>query len=490
MSRVFIKSSFLAACLPLFASLAIFSLLPARLSAQTAASLDEVKKIYVEPFTGKRGAQEIREEFVDRLKHDPRLSVVANPSQSDAVLKGNGEIWATGHIATNPRAASSNRSPVYSGYLSLTVEGRNAQPLWSYLVTPSGPLSGGITASLAGHGVKLLDAAIGHEKRTAASGSAPLTVLPNPALQTTLDGAGGTFPAPLYQAWIGSFHQLHPEIEVSYSAVGSEQGIQRLLDGKSNFAASDAPVSPDRANLQHFATVLGAIVPIYNVAGLDRSLRFTPEILAGIYLGNISRWDDPLIRAANQGSKFPHAQIAVVHRSDGSGTTYAFTDYLTKTVPAWKSVGTGTTVPWPVGIGFAGNDGVATSVQRTPNSIGYVELTFAIQRELSFGAVRNRAGNFVSASLESVAAAAKSAAPLPSAAMRSIVDAPGKDAYPIASFTWILLPMPVPAKDRSPLIQFLQWMLTSGQKQSSSLGYAPLPRELADRELQSFVQLK
>ncbi len=284
--------------------------------------------------------------------------------------------------------------------------------------------------------------------------------------------------------------RAHPEIRVSYEAVGSEEGIQRLLDKKVDFAASDVATSPDGVPLQRFATVLGAVVPIYNVLGIDRQLRFTPEVLAGIYMGKITRWDAPEIRAANRGVSLPNAPIIVIHRSDGSGTTYAFTDYLAKTSSAWKStVGVGSTVQWPVGTGALRNDGVATLVQQTPNSIGYVELTYAIQHELSFGAVRNAAGAYINASLESVAAAALSA-PTGAGGAPSITDAPGKAAYPIASFTWIVLPEPMPSGERNAIAQMLQWMLTSGQKQSSALGYAPLPRELASRELQALAQLK
>ena len=457
--------------------------------AQTASTLAQVRKIYVEPFSGKRGADEIRNEVIDRLRHDPALTIVNSASQSDAVLKGNGEIWISGYIGNNPRAQASNRSPIYSGYLSLTLEGVNAQPLWSYLVTPAGSFSGAITSSLAGHGAKLLLTAVAHDKESGAS-SANASIPNATTAQQSLKGAGATFPAPLYQAWIESFRQIHPEIHISYDGVGSEEGIQRLLDKQIDFAASDAATSPPGAMLQRFATVLGAVVPIYNLSGIDHELRFTPEILAGIYLGKITRWDAPEIRAVNHGLNLPNAPIAVVHRSDGSGTTYAFTDFLTKTSPAWKAaIGLGTTVRWPVGTGAVHNDGVAALVEKTPNSIGYVELTYAIQNELSFGSVRNAAGAYITASLESVAAAAQSASAT-SGATPSITDAPGKTSYPIASFTWIVLPEPVSVSGRIAITQMLQWMLTSGQKLSSALGYAPLPHELANRELQSLTQLK
>jgi phosphate ABC transporter phosphate-binding protein len=457
--------------------------------AQTAATLAQVRKVFVEPFSGKLGAEEIRSAVIDRLRHDPALTIVDSASQSDAVLKGNGEIWVSGYIGNNPRAQGSNRSPIYSGYLSLTLEGSNAQPLWSYLVTPAGSLSSAITFNLASHGAKLLITAVEHEKERGATPVVPV-IQDAATKKETLKGAGGTFPAPLYQAWIQSFGQIHPEMHLTYKAVGSEEGIRQLLDKQIDFAASDVPASPDETKLQRFATVLGAVVPVYNLRGVDRELRFTPEILSGIYLGKITRWDAPEMRAVNRGISLPNSPIAVVRRSEGSGTTYAFTEFLSMTSPDWKSaVGIGSTVQWPVGASAAGNDGMVALVERTPGSIGYVELTYAIQHDLSFGAVRNAAGAYVTASLESVAAAAQSASAT-GGATPSIINAPGKNSYPIATFTWIVLPDPVPAAERDAAAQMLQWMLTSGQKQSSALGYTPLPHELASRELASLARLK
>jgi phosphate transport system substrate-binding protein len=463
-------------------------LFPCASFAQGASTLAQVKKIYVEPFAGKRGTTEIRNELIDRLRRDRALILVDNAAQSDAVLKGTGDIWISGHIGNNPRAQGSSRSPIYTGYLSLTLEGGDSQPLWSSLVTPASSLSGAITSNLADHGAKLLLTAVANERTNGAPSPNP-SIASAAAVQQSLQGAGATFPAPLYRAWIESYRQAHPGVRISYDAVGSEEGIARLVGKKVDFAASDIAASPPGSELQRFATVLGAVVPIYNLAGLDRGLRFTPEVLAGIYLGKITRWNAPEIRDINRGFSLPNAPIAVVYRSEGSGTSYAFTEFLSKTSPEWKTaVGAGSTVKWTTGVGASGNDGVAALVAKTPDSIGYVELTYAIQHELSFGQVRNAAGAFVAASLESVAAAAQNA--LASGATLSIVDAPGKASYPIATFTWILLPEPVPAADRTAITQMLQWMLTSGQKQSSALGYQPLPHELASRELQSLGQLK
>jgi len=475
-----------------YVALALLSLAGNASQAPSAASLAQVSKIYVEPFAGKRGASEIRGQVIGLLKHNPSLTIVSSADQADAVLKGNGEIWTTGYISTNPRAAESSRNPIYSGFLSLTLEGGNGQALWSYLVTPAGSFSSAITTNLASRGANLLLTAVDREKGSSAGATTTgANAAPANSGRQRLEGAGGTFPAPLYQAWIQTFHQIHPEIEIAYLPVGSEKGIQRLLDQQVDFAASDVADSPPGTNLQRFATVLGAVVPIYNLhPGPERSLHFTPEILAGIYLGKITRWNDPIIRAANRGVNLPDAAIALFHRGDGSGSTYAFTDFLTKTSPEWKSaVGTGSTVRWPAGTEAVGNDGVAVQVKQTPNSIGYVELTYAVQRELSYGAVRNPAGAFVTANLETVGAAARTSLMSADLAV-SITNAPGKDAYPIASFTWIVLPALVPEGKKGPIRQMLQWMLTSGQKQSPALGYAPLPHDLAGRELESVSQLK
>ncbi len=471
---------------------AVFALLSALPSlAQTAVTLAQVSKLYVEPFSGKRGASEIRYEVLNRLKHDHSLTIVGSASQADAVLKGTGEIWTKGYIDTNPRASASNRSPVYGGYLSVTLEGKDAQPLWSYLVTPAGSLAGGITTDLASRAAKLLMTAVAQGRGSGtAAGSSSAATPANATVTKSLKGGGATFPAPLYQDWFQTFRQLHPEIHIEYDPIGSEKGIERLQASQLDFAASDLPALPAGARLQRVATVLGAVVPIYNLRDVGRELHFTADILAGIYLGKITRWDDPAIRAANRNLNLPSAPITVVHRVDGSGTTFAFTNFLSQTVPAWKSgVGVGSSVSWPTGVGADGNGGVANQVEQTPNSIGYVELTYAIQRELSFGSVRNSAGNFVFANLESVSAAAQSVTGAQDPA-ENITNAPGGGSYPITSLTWIVLPAPVAAGDRSVFDQLLRWMLTSGQKQCSALGYAPLPKELASRELQMLSKLQ
>jgi phosphate transport system substrate-binding protein len=314
----------------------------------------------------------------------------------------------------------------------------------------------------------------------------------------TLNAAGATFPAPLYQSWIASFHEHHPDIHITYSAIGSETGIQQLHDQKITFAASDVPLSDLYMSqmplkLLQFATAVGAVVPIYHLSQTREDLRFTPEVLAGIYLGKIRKWNDPSIRAINQGVNLPDAEIIVIHRADGSGTTFAWTDLLTKTSAEWKSVvGSGTTVKWPIGQGALGNDGIASMLERTANSIGYVELSFAIQRQLSYGAVRNAAGNFTQANLSTLTAAAdNSSASGAGTISSSLINAPGKDSYPITSFTWLLVPESIPDPAvKSAIVAFIDWILTSGQKECSALGYNPLPKEIVSRELEQLSKFK
>jgi phosphate transport system substrate-binding protein len=246
-------------------------------------------------------------------------------------------------------------------------------------------------------------------------------------------------------------------------------------------------MSQTKTTFLHFAAVLGAVVPIYNLQSSDRNLNFTAETLAGIYLGTIKKWNDPRIRRSNRNAALPDSEIVVIRRSDGSGTTFVWTDYLSKVSSEWKGVvGAGTVVKWPVGAGVEGNEALAAMVQRTPNSIGYVELVYALRHQLSFGTVRNAAGQFVQADLSSVTAAAGGAAGAMTSDFRvSITNASGKDAYPISTFTWWLFPRELASGDKKPeFFELLQWVLTSGQKQCSALGYAPLPREIASRELQ------
>ena len=323
-------------------------------------------------------------------------------------------------------------------------------------------------------------------------------LLAMPALaQTTLNGAGATFPYPMYSKWFSEYHKLHPDIQINYQSIGSGGGIRQVINGTVDFGASDGPMTDDmlkeaKTKILHMPTVLGADVPAYNIPGVSAELKFTPEALAGIFLGKITKWNDKAIAGANPGVNLPDKDIIVVHRSDGSGTTYIWTDYLSKISPEWQSeVGKGTSVKWPIGLGGKGNEGVAGSIRQLPGSIGYVELIYAVQNNITYGSVKNAAGNFVKASLESVTAAAASSPKMPADFRVSITNAPGKDAYPISSFTWLLIP--AQSKDAAHgkiLADFLNWMVTDGQKMTAALSYAPLPEGVVQKEKEAIKQVK
>jgi phosphate transport system substrate-binding protein len=316
--------------------------------------------------------------------------------------------------------------------------------------------------------------------------------------QTTLNGAGATFPNPIYQKWFSEYHKAHPDVQFNYQSIGSGGGIRQVLAGTVEFGASDGPMSDEQlaqsknTRILHVPTVLGADVPAYNIPGVSGDLKFTPEALAGIFLGKITVWNDPAIAKANPNVKLPGDQIIVIHRSDGSGTTYIWTDYLTKVSSDWKGqVGTGTSVKWPVGLGGKGNEGVAGMIRQMQGSIGYIELIYAVQNKISYGIVKNAAGEFVKASLDSVTAAAASAKSMPADFRVSITNAPGKDAYPISSFTWLLIPAQSkdPAKGKI-LSDFLSWMVDSGQKMVADLTYAPLPASVAAKVKEEIKQVR
>jgi len=319
-----------------------------------------------------------------------------------------------------------------------------------------------------------------------------------PALaQTKLNGAGATFPNPIYSKWFSEYHKLHPDIEINYQSIGSGGGIRQVIAGTVDFGASDGPMTDDqlkeaKMKILHFPTVLGADVPAYNIPGVNAELKFTPDALAGIFLGKITKWNDKALTGPNPGVSLPDRDIIVVHRSDGSGTTYIWTDYLSKVSPEWQSqAGKGTSVKWPVGLGGKGNEGVAGSIRQLQGSIGYVELIYAVQNNISYGSVKNAAGNFVKASLDSVTAAAASAPKMPADFRVSITNAPGKDAYPISSFTWLLIP--AQAKDASHskiLADFLNWMVTDGQRMTAALSYAPLPEGVVQKEKEAIKQVR
>jgi len=316
------------------------------------------------------------------------------------------------------------------------------------------------------------------------------------AAQTNLNAAGATFPYPIYSKWFNEYHKLHPDIQINYQSIGSGGGIRQVLAGTVDFGATDGPMTNDqmgqaKTKILHIPTVLGAVVPAYNVPGVKTDLKFTPEALAGIFLGRITSWNDKAIASANPGVSLPSQSIIVVHRSDGSGTTYIFTDYLSKISPEWKSsVGAKTSVSWPVGLGAKGNEGVAGMVRQMEGAIGYVELIYALQTNIPYGSVKNPAGEFVKASLASTTTAAASAK-MPPDFRVSITNAPGLGAYPIASFTWLLIPVQSKDAQRGQIIKdFLNWMVGDGQNMVTQLSYAPLPKEVAGKVKATIAQVR
>jgi phosphate transport system substrate-binding protein len=326
-----------------------------------------------------------------------------------------------------------------------------------------------------------------------------LVALPLPG-QTTLNGAGATFPNPMYSKWFSDYHKLHPDIQINYQSIGSGGGIRQVTEGTVDFGASDMPMTDGqlteaqtklKTKILNIPAVLGAAVPAYNIPGVKGEVKFTPEALAGIFLGRITKWNDKAITSANPGVNFPDKDIVVVYRTEGSGTTFIWTDYLSKVSPDWKSqVGSNASVKWPVGMGGKGSEGVAGSIRQLQGSIGYVELIYAVQNNIAYGSVKNSAGNFVKATLESVTAAAASAAKMPADFRVSITDAPGKDAYPISSFTWLLIPEQ--SKDAAKgkiLADFLNWMVTDGQKMTTALSYSPLPDNVVQKVKEAIKQV-
>ena len=312
--------------------------------------------------------------------------------------------------------------------------------------------------------------------------------LPVFAETITLNGAGATFPYPIYSKWFSEYNKLHPDVQINYQSIGSGGGIRQVINGTVDFGASDGPMTDDQLKeakfkLFHIPTVLGAVVPAYNVPGISGEIKFTPEALAGIFLGKVQNWNDPAIAKANPGVSLPNQSIIVVHRSDGSGTTYIFTDFLSKVSKDWEStVGKGASVKWPVGLGGKGNEGVAGQIRQLQGSIGYIELIYALQNKITFGAVKNAAGESVRASLDGVTEAAASLKNMPADFRVSITNAPGKTAYPISSFTWLL----IPAQSKDPkkgkiLADFLSWMVSDGQKMTNDLSYAPLPASVVEK---------
>src|SRR6476620_3730250 len=329
-----------------------------------------------------------------------------------------------------------------------------------------------------------------------AAAFAAAAVLPVQAQQ--INGAGATFPYPIYSKWFSEYNKLHPEVEINYQSIGSGGGIRQLSNQTVFFGATDGPMTADQqfaapGAILHLPTVLGAVVPIYNIPGVDTPLKFSGKVLADIIMGKVTKWNDASIVGLNPGVKLPGSDITVAHRSDGSGTTYIFVDYLSKVSPDFKkTVGVATSVNWPVGVGGKGNEGVAGLVKQTPGSIGYVELIYAMQNKIDYGSVQNMAGEFVRSSVASVTAAAASAAPqMPKDFRVSITNAPGKGVYPISSFTWLLFYENPKDKAKAKIMaDFLKWALAEGQKYAKDLGYAPLPANVVQLEMEALKKIK
>jgi phosphate transport system substrate-binding protein len=319
--------------------------------------------------------------------------------------------------------------------------------------------------------------------------------------QILINGAGASFPYPIYSKWFDDYGKKFPTIQINYSSLGSGAGVQQVIAGTVDFGATDSPMTDDLEKafrekrgygVLHFPTVMGGNVPIYNIAGITKSLNFTPEALAGIFLGKIKKWRDPELMNANPGVNLPDSHIIVVHRSDASGTTFVWTDYLSKISKEWEmKVGRGNAVKWPVGLGGKGSEGVTGQVKQQPNSIGYVEVIWALQNKLPYGRVRNAGGEFVEANLSTVTAAAAGAIKdIPDDFRVSITNAPGNDAYPISTFTWLLIPEKIEdARKRRAIKDFLSWMLKDGQNSVEALSYARLPQVVTDREAKAIAKI-
>jgi phosphate transport system substrate-binding protein len=327
---------------------------------------------------------------------------------------------------------------------------------------------------------------------------AAAAAIPVSAQNLQIDGAGATFPNPIYSKWFSEYNKLHPNVQINYQPIGSGGGIRQLTSQTVFFGATDGPMTNDQiqaagARILHLPTVLGGVVPVYNVPGLSGELRFSGPLLADIFLGKVAKWNDAAIAKENPGVSLPSSDVTVAHRADGSGTSYIFCDFLAKSSPEWKQkVGVATSVNWPTGVGGKGNEGVAGLVKQTPGSIGYVELIYALQNKIPFGAVKNSAGEYVKASLDTVtAAAAATEGKMPPDFRVSITNAPGKNAYPIASFTWLLFyESPKDKAKAKAMVDFMRWALADGQKYAPELGYAPLPASVVSLETEALKKIK
>lgn len=457
------------------------------LSAQAPSA--GAKRLYVEAFATKADAQKLREDLIAELRKVPSVSIVSNESSADLILAGGGEVWIKGYRSFSPRSElklPSNGMPIYSGFMSVELKDQQGVTLWSDLVTP-GPEASDVAKDLSKRITK-------HLAQELSQPDPPVAAVPQQAA-APLHGAGATFPYPVYSKWFINYRSGGAQI--TYDPVGSEAGLRQLLARSVDFSASDSPegiqeLSPGSdAQYLFLPSVVGAVAPIVNLPGFPDGISLTPEALAGIYLGKITKWNDPLLKQSNRGLSLPDLDIRVIHRSDGSGTSYAWTSYLSQTSPEWKTkVGASLDPKWPVGRGAMGNDGVAATVKELGGSIGYVEYIYALKNHLSYAKVRNQNGEFVEASLESIGAAVSRLMQISDDLKVSVVDAPGSGSYPIAAFTWLVVPLHIDdAAKRAALTAFLKWMLGPGQRQAAALGYLPLPKEVVSREQDLIAQI-
>jgi phosphate transport system substrate-binding protein len=463
-----------------------------RLSGLQTKQPGAVPRLYVEAFVTQAGSDELRDDLIRALRKSGSVQLVQNESAANLILGGGGEIWIRSYRSLNPRSGRdpSAGTPVYRGYLSVELRDLNGETLWSYLAAPavsSEDVSKELSRQIAKHVAEAVGEVVVSSREPGLAHA-----------RTVLRAAGATFPYPVYAKWIRNYRREDPDTEIIYDAIGSAAGISKLLAGAVDIGASDNPeaireIAPSReAEYLLFPTVAGAVVPILNLPGLPNAIAFTPEALAGIYLGNIKKWNDPILRKANPHLHLPDLDIVVVHRADGSGTSYAWSQYLSKISPEWSArAGTGFNPRWPAGRAATGNEGVVKLVKEMGGSIGYVEFIYALQNHLSFGKIRNHDGQFVAASLESIAAAANDAAWTSGNFNVSIVDAAGPRAYPVASFTWLVVPARIAeASKRSAIARFLKWMLGPGQKQAAALGYVSLPRDVVAGEEEAIARIR
>jgi phosphate transport system substrate-binding protein len=455
---------------------------------QNARSLQGVKTLYVGSFGTRQGAEELRHELADALQHGHRFVLATSPEQADVVLTGRGELWVRGFHALSPRARmnSSYAEPLYSGYLSVKAEGKDGDVLWSTFASPPAVSVGDLKHNLASQIVDRLSSDI--EGSTGGT-TAPAMI----TAEVTLSGGGATFPLPIYQEWFDRFHSRNQKLQFEYKPVASEAAMTQFAAGSFDFAASDAPPSrvlrPSVEKVNEFPTVAGGVVLIYNLKNFRGDLRLSGTVLADILSGKVRMWNDPSLQALNRGNSLPPRPIVVVRRSDGSGTTFALTDYLSRVSDEWKTrIGAGFKADFPSGLTAVGNEGVADSVGSTPDSLGYVEFIYAFDHRLNFALLQNADGRFVEADLASITAAANTA--MGEQLTTSITNAPRADAYPISTFSWLVFRDALQPEKREAMILFLEWVLTSGQRECSSLGYGPLPKSIVERELAILRSLK